>query len=97
LLRELLSIFRQESPRLLGLIGHSLRVGDAKGLEQAAHTLRGSVGSFGATTAAQLALALEIAGRDGTLADTSDHMAALAREVGRIEAGLAALAGERAA
>jgi two-component system sensor histidine kinase/response regulator len=97
LLRELLSIFRQESPRLLGLIGHSLRVGDAKGLEQAAHTLRGSVGSFGATTAAQLALALEIAGRDGSLADTSDHMTALAREVGRIEAGLAALAGERAA
>ena len=97
LLRELLSIFRQESPRLLGLIGHSLRVGDAKGVEQAAHTLRGSVGSFGATTAAQLALALEIAGRDGALADTSDHMPALTREVGRIEAGLAALAGERAA
>jgi two-component system sensor histidine kinase/response regulator len=97
LLRELLSIFRQESPRLLNLIGHSLRVGDARGLEQAAHTLRGSVGSFGATTAAQLALALEIAGRDGAIAEASDHMSALAREVSRIEAGLAALAGERAA
>src|SRR5579864_5178680 len=97
LLRELLSIFRQESPRLLSLIVHSQRIGDAKALEQTAHTLRGSVGSFGATTAAQLALALEIAGRDGALADTSENIAALAREVNRIEAGLAALAGERAA
>jgi two-component system sensor histidine kinase/response regulator len=97
LLRELLGIFRQESPRLLSLIVHSLRVGDAKGLEQAAHTLRGSVGSFGATTAAKLALALEMAGRDGTLTDASDHIAALAREVTRIETGLAGLAGERAA
>jgi two-component system sensor histidine kinase/response regulator len=97
LLRELLSIFRQESPRLLSLMGQSLRAGDAKGLEHAAHTLRGSVGSFGATTAAQLALALEIAGRDGAIGGTSDQVSALAREVNRIEAGLAALAGERAA
>ena len=97
LLRELLAIFRQESPRLLGLIRQSLRGGDAKGVEHAAHTLRGSVGSFGATTASQLALALEIAGRDGALTDMRDQMPALAREVSRIEAGLAALAGERAA
>ena len=98
LLRDLLSIFRQESPRLLGLIGHSLRVGDAKSLEQAAHTLRGSVGSFGATTtAAQLALSLEIAGRDGALwSRRLTRWSALSRgKLSRIEAGLAALAGER--
>ena len=97
LLRELVDIFRHESPRLLGTIRTSLEAKDAKRLEQASHTLRGSVGSFGAKTAAAIALQLEMAGREHDLSAASDQLRQLEREVSRIEHGLSLLAGAQVA
>jgi CheY-like chemotaxis protein/HPt (histidine-containing phosphotransfer) domain-containing protein len=97
LLRELAEIFRTESPRLLGTIRSSLEAKDGKRLEQSAHTLRGSVGSFGAKAAAQVALQLEMAGREDDFPSAGAHLRQLEREVSRIEHGLSLLAGAQVA
>jgi CheY-like chemotaxis protein len=91
LLAELVAIFLAESPTRLAEIRRCLDAGDAKGVERAAHTLRGSVSSFGARVAAQAALALELTARDGVLAGAETQAAELARELGRLESGLARL------
>jgi PAS domain S-box-containing protein len=97
LLAELVSIFRAESPTRLAEIRRCLDSGDAKGLERAAHTLRGSVGSLGARAAAQAALALESKGRDGALAGADEQLAELERELGRLERDLARFSSGQAA
>jgi two-component system sensor histidine kinase/response regulator len=89
LLAELVSIFLAESPTWLAEIRRCVSGGDAKGLERAAHTLRGSVGSLGARVAALAALALEIKGRDGVLDGAEDGLARLEREMSRLEGDLA--------
>src|SRR6185436_11015952 len=81
LLAELVAIFLDESPLRLSEIRRCLQSGDAKGVERAAHTLRGSVGSLGARAAAQAALALESKGRDGVLAGADAAFAELEIEM----------------
>ncbi len=97
LLAELVAIFLEESPIRLGEIRRCLASGDAKGVERAAHTLRGSVGSLGARAAAQAALALEIKGRDGALAGAEAEFAELEREMGRLEVDLTQFSSGQAA
>jgi CheY-like chemotaxis protein/HPt (histidine-containing phosphotransfer) domain-containing protein len=97
LLAELVAIFLEESPLRLAEIRRCLASGDAKGVERAAHTLRGSVGSLGARAAAQAALALEIKGRDGALAGADVEFAELEREMGRLESDLAQFSSGQAA
>jgi two-component system sensor histidine kinase/response regulator len=97
LLAELVSIFMAESPTRLAEIRRCLSAGDVKGLEHAAHTLRGSLGSLGARAAAKAALALEIKGRDGALDGAAAELAELEREMGRLETDLARLCAGQAA
>jgi HPt (histidine-containing phosphotransfer) domain-containing protein len=97
LLAELVSIFMAESPTRLAEIRRCVKGGDAKGLERAAHTLRGSVGSLGARAAAKAALALETKGRDGALAGADEELAELEREMSRLESDLAQFSSGQAA
>ena len=48
LLAELVDIFRAEYPRLLANLRHSVETGDARGVQEAAHAIKGTVGNFGA-------------------------------------------------
>jgi two-component system, sensor histidine kinase and response regulator len=89
LLAEIIDIFLAEAPLRLSEIRQCVHAGDASGLERSAHTLRGSISSFGAHLAAHAAYVLEIAGRDGVLADAELHVADLARELRRLETALA--------
>ena len=91
LLATMLALFESEAPRLLAEVRRCLDEADAPGLREAAHALRGCVGNFYAHDAAELALALEIKGREGALADTEVPWAALEAEVGRVGRGLAEL------
>lgn len=59
LLREIVALFSDEAPRLLSEIRESITHCDSKALERAAHSLKGSVGSFGAQGAFDAALRLE--------------------------------------
>jgi CheY-like chemotaxis protein len=89
LLAELVEIFLTEGPQRLAEIRRCLNAGDAGGLERAAHTLRGSVLSFGGQMAARAAHALEIRGREGALRGAEGCIDDLARELDRLQRALA--------
>ncbi len=59
LLRELVEIFLDDSPKLLEEIKHALKRGDAEALRRATHAFRGSVSTFAARQAAEAATRLE--------------------------------------
>ena len=67
LLRRLIRILGEQTPQLLGRLRLAARNGDARGVEGAAHTLRGSLMQFGAHDAAELAHQLEQAAGDGAI------------------------------
>jgi HPt (histidine-containing phosphotransfer) domain-containing protein len=63
LLREIIEIFLAEYPPLVADIRSSVERQDAAALERSAHTLKGSVSNFGARSATEAALDLELMGR----------------------------------
>ncbi len=65
LLREVVTMYFAEMPRLLAEMTSAVASRDAHGLERCAHTVKSLVAGFGATQAAGTALALETAGRLG--------------------------------
>jgi HPt (histidine-containing phosphotransfer) domain-containing protein len=64
LLADLLELFREQTPALLAEIDAAVARRDSVGVKKAAHTLKGSIGSFSTGPAYATALALETAGRD---------------------------------
>ncbi len=89
LLRELAGLFLADKPRLMAEIQDSVTRGDCAKLDRAAHTLKGSVGNFGARHAAQLAARLEKMGRDKNLQGAAEAFAELDKEIARVSAALA--------
>jgi CheY-like chemotaxis protein/HPt (histidine-containing phosphotransfer) domain-containing protein len=95
LLGELAQIFLQECPRMVEEIRHAVEKQDAKALEKAAHTLKGSVGNFGANGVFDAALKLERIGRSEGLAGAGTALRKLEEQIGRLTPVLATLqAGE---
>ena len=72
LLQEMAQLFLDEYPSQLEAVRAAVRARDAKALERSAHSLKGSVGNFGAAAAHEAALRLELLGRKGDLAEV-DH------------------------
>ncbi|MBI1750756.1 MAG: PAS domain S-box protein [Acidobacteria bacterium] len=68
LLEELIAVFLDEAPRLLATIRRAIREHDTATLSDAAHSLRGSVGTIGAKGVFEAARDLEIFARAGDLA-----------------------------
>jgi PAS domain S-box-containing protein len=91
LLATMLELYESEAPRLLAEVRRCLDAADAPGLREAAHALRGCVGNFYAHDAAELALVLEVKGREGSLDETEVPWQALEAEVARLGHGLAEL------
>jgi HPt (histidine-containing phosphotransfer) domain-containing protein len=94
LLGELVAIFQDDCPRLLGELRRGIEAGDARGVQFAAHALKGSVSNFGGRDAADAALALERMGRDGALVGAGQGLADLEREIERLSQGLSHFAQE---
>ena len=94
LLAELTAIFSEQSRDLLGQLRAGATAGDAVTVERVAHTLRGSVANFGAHSVAQTALALELAGRNGTLSGAMAMVDQLSEQVAALEHLLQGLSGE---
>jgi HPt (histidine-containing phosphotransfer) domain-containing protein len=84
LLEELLNIFRDEYLQRLAEFREALAARDAKSLERAAHSLRGSAGNLGATATAQAAGALEELARNGDLTNAGGSITAVESEVARL-------------
>ena len=78
LLREIAGLFLQDYPSLICQIQKALAESDARNLERAAHSLKGSVANFGSEAAYQAALDLEQIGRSNKLDGAEDAYARLA-------------------
>jgi signal transduction histidine kinase/CheY-like chemotaxis protein len=84
LLGELLNMFCEEYPRRQAELREALAARDAKLLERAAHSLRGSAGNLGAAATALAADALEQLARGGDLTNANDAVAAIETEMARL-------------
>jgi len=85
LLAELVKIFEDELPRLLAALRQAAAEGDARALERAAHTLKGTLSSFAAPAATAAARQLELVSRAGDLNAAAKACAALEQQIVRLK------------
>jgi CheY-like chemotaxis protein/HPt (histidine-containing phosphotransfer) domain-containing protein/two-component sensor histidine kinase len=90
LLAELVRLFVQERPAMLGSMEAALAAGDAHELARWAHTAKGAFGNLSAPLAQQAAVELELLARHGELALATDVFLRLRQQVDRLEAELRA-------
>jgi len=91
LLKEIVPLFLKELPQLLTNLREAVASGDAKALEGAAHTLKGVVGNIGAQPAFEVALKLEMMGREANLAEAAPAYRRLENELNRLKSAIANL------
>ena len=88
LYRQLVEIFLAECPRLMVTIRSAITRGNARGVQLAAHSLRGTAGHFQALAACELSARLESMGRSGTLTGAEEAYLSLTEAVARLERAL---------
>jgi signal transduction histidine kinase/CheY-like chemotaxis protein len=86
---ELTALFAEQSGQLIGQLQQALAGQDARQVERIAHTLKGSVGAFGAGEVLAAAAQLEELARRGDLAGARQALPALERALARLNAALA--------
>src|SRR5579884_2010882 len=87
LLREVVELFLSEYPITLAQIRDAVQSRDASALESSAHSLKGSIATFGAEQARQAAFSLEQLGRESNLDPAP-------RKLSELEQALTGLRGE---
>ena len=92
LLIDLGRLFGGESARLLAAIHDAADLKDMEALQNAAHSLKGSVATFAAYEAVEAALKVERLARSGDLTGINDAISSLAFEIERVLSALAELA-----
>ena len=97
LLREVVMLFFEDTPKLLTEMRAAIDRGDARALERAAHTLKGSISNFGVPSAVAPALRLEQMARAGELAPALAAWEQLQLQVNQLVPALEALVKEEAA
>ncbi len=81
---ELARLFLDECETGLAEIRKAWQTGDARQLERAAHTLKGSSASLGAQRVSHAALELEMLARSGTLENAGERITLLQNEMDRL-------------
>ena len=84
LLCELIDVFLVDTPKQLARIKRALARGDATGLKEAAHALKGSVGNFDPTQAFEAVRRLETLGRENNLTDAPAGWRVVEMEIARL-------------
>jgi PAS domain S-box-containing protein len=97
LLKEVAGLFFEDTPRLMTEIRNAVERADAQALERSAHTLKGSVGNFGAKRAFDLAYNLEQMGRNGDYARAMEVFGQLEQQIALLVPALESLMKEKAA
>lgn len=92
LLQEMAQIFLEECPSQMLAVRSAVAARDPKAVERSAHSLKGSVGNFGATMAQQAALALEMLGRRGQLEDVDSALYQLEDAIHQLQPEMESLA-----
>jgi HPt (histidine-containing phosphotransfer) domain-containing protein len=95
LLKEIVELFLEDCPKQLSDIRQAITQGDSAALMRTAHTLKGSVGNFAAKAAVDLALQLEMMGRQGNLAGAQEACSTLEKEIEHLKLALEALTKEQ--
>jgi len=91
LLAELVDLFLDTYPSLLGEIRQGIRDQVPSRVSEAAHSLKGALGNFWPTAGMDLVLTLELMGRDGNLSRAEEKLRELEIDMGRIRSALSAL------
>jgi len=91
LLREVVGLFLEDYPRALEKIRRAVASNDASGVEHHAHSLKGSVSTFGAKDVFESALALEKQGRNGDLSGAPEALRTLENALQNLRPDLEAL------
>jgi len=84
LVREVADLFVRDCPRRLAELHAAISRGDREGMQFVAHSIRGSVGNFGAAAAYAAAQRLELLARNGDLSETVEACATLEWEIARL-------------
>lgn len=88
LLMNMLGLYLDSSVKLIGLIQDTLRNQDARGLERAAHTIKGAVGTLSAQKAFDAALRLEQCAKTGDFIEAREAWTSLERELQILRASI---------
>jgi HPt (histidine-containing phosphotransfer) domain-containing protein len=91
LMKELAGLFLSECPQRMTEIRQAIDLRDASRLRQGAHTLKGSLGVFGAREAFEVAERLETDGREQDWGQAEQDWAALEEAIGRLKPALVGL------
>ena len=95
LFKEIADLFKKNLPDNIAQIRVAIAKSDSNALEQAAHSLKGSVGNFAAKRAFEAAYRLEVIGREGKLAEADAALSELEKELKTLEAAMkVALSGD---
>lgn len=94
--KELAAMFLDDGPAQLEAVRTAMANHDARALQGSAHTLKGSVGVFKDQAAYEAALRMEHVGRDADWQSADDAWQVLEREVKRLTAEVAVIAGREA-
>jgi two-component system sensor histidine kinase/response regulator len=92
LLQEIATLFLSEAPRLLTALREAVARQDAGQLQSAAHSLKGSVGTFGAAAAVAAAAEIETLARARDFAGAGRACVALEEQIDRLTPALTGLA-----
>ncbi|MBW2343859.1 MAG: Hpt domain-containing protein [Deltaproteobacteria bacterium] len=88
LLKEIIEIFLEDYPNQMNQIREGILTGDAKAVEHAAHSLKGSVANFAAKRTYDAAYRLEVLGREGNLEEANEALGDLEKEIEAMKDGL---------
>ena len=91
LLREVVGLFLDDYPRAIEKIRNAVAANDASGVEHNAHSLKGSVSTFGAKNVFEAALALEKLGRSGNVSGAQEGLRTLENALQELRPDLEAL------
>ena len=94
LFKQAAALFVDQSPSLMADIRAAVASQDPRSLEIASHTFKGSIANFGATRACDLALKLEMMGRERNLTAVTAVMTSLEAEVDSVTNAIAEFIGE---
>ena len=86
--KEIAELFLENLPDNIAQIREGIGKSDTHAVERAAHSLKGSVGNFGAKRAFEAAYRLEVLGREGRLAEAEGALPELEREFKNLEAAM---------
>ena len=97
LLKELVHLFLEDTPRLVRDLRDAIAQGDSQRMVRVAHTLKGAIANFAAAHASELARSLETSIRQGNLTSVDELLLQLEAELAALIPELSEMITEKAA